>query len=213
MGDPVVYGPGYSTYARSLRLALEEKGVAYKLEEVDIFSGANQEAEHVARCPFAKVPAFEHEGFSIYETDPTMRYIDEAFEGPSLQPDSARDRARMGQVLGIVDSYAYAPMIGQIFIQRAVTPMLGGEADEAAIEAALPQARTAVEALESLLGDSAYFAGDQVSLADLHVLPVIDYFSQTPEGQAAMAGAPNLSRWLETMQSRPSVAKTKPQLG
>ena len=31
--------------------------------------------------------------------------------------------------------------------------------------------------------------------------------------QAAMAGAPNLSRWLETMQARPSVAKTRPSLG
>ena len=213
MGEPIVYGPGYSTYARSLRLALEEKGVAYQLEEVDIFSGANKEAEHLARCPFAKVPTFEHDGFNLYETGPTMRYIDEAFEGPGLQPDSARSRARMGQVMGVVDSYAYAPMIGQIFIQRAVTPTMGGEADESAIEAAVPQARTAVEALESLLDDSAYFAGEQLSLADLHVLPVIDYFSQTPEGQAAMAAAPNLSRWLETMQTRPSVEKTRPSLG
>ena len=187
MGDPVVYGPGYSTYTRSLRLVLEEKGVAYKLEEVDIFSGANKEAEHLARCPFGKVPTFEHEGFNLYEVGPVMRYIDETFEGSSLQPDSARDRARMGQVMGIVDSYAYAPMISQIFIQRAVTPMMGGEADEAAVEAALPPARTAVEALESLLGGSAYFAGEKLSLADLHLLPVIDYFSQTPEGQTAMA--------------------------
>lgn len=213
MGEPVVYGPGYSTYARSLRLALEEKGAAYHLEEVDIFSGAHQADAYRARCPFAKVPSFEHDGFKIYETDPTMRYIDEAFEGPGLQPEGARDRARMGQVMGIVDSYAYGPMVGQIFIQRAVMPLMGNEADEAAIEAAVPQAKVAVEALESLLGDSAYFAGDRLSLADLHVLPVIDYFSQTPEGQAAMADAPNLSRWLETMQARPSVAKTRPSLG
>ena len=29
MGKPTLYGPAYSTYTRSVRLALEEKGVDY----------------------------------------------------------------------------------------------------------------------------------------------------------------------------------------
>jgi hypothetical protein len=29
MSKPIVYGPSYSTYVRTTRLALEEKGVAY----------------------------------------------------------------------------------------------------------------------------------------------------------------------------------------
>ena len=33
-----VYGAPYSVYVRIVRLALEEKGVAYRLEEVDIFA-------------------------------------------------------------------------------------------------------------------------------------------------------------------------------
>jgi glutathione S-transferase len=68
MAAPVVYGPAYSTYTRTARLALEEKGVDYKLEEVDILSGAAQSPAHLARQPFGKVPAFEHDGFRLYET-------------------------------------------------------------------------------------------------------------------------------------------------
>ena len=51
------------------------------------------------------------------------------------------------------------------------------------------------------------------SLADLHVAPIYDYFSQTPEGEAALSNTPNLRRWWAGMSERPSVQKTKPSLG
>ena len=38
MSDPILFGAAYSVYVRSVRLALEEKGVAYRLEEVDVFA-------------------------------------------------------------------------------------------------------------------------------------------------------------------------------
>src|SRR5690606_33774354 len=66
MAKPVVYGPAYSTYTRTCRLALEEKGADYDLVEVDIFSGANTTPEHLARHPFGKVPAFAHDGLELY---------------------------------------------------------------------------------------------------------------------------------------------------
>jgi glutathione S-transferase len=58
MAVPVVYGPRGSTYVRSVVLTLEEKGAAYTL--VDMPFGAIKEPAHLARHPFAKVPAFEH---------------------------------------------------------------------------------------------------------------------------------------------------------
>ena len=42
MAKPVVYGPGYSTFVRTARLALEEKGAEYDLVEVDLLTGAGQ---------------------------------------------------------------------------------------------------------------------------------------------------------------------------
>jgi glutathione S-transferase len=213
MAKPVVYGPAYSTYARTCRLALEEKGADYDLVEVDIFSGANATPEHLARHPFGKVPAFEHDGLELYETDAITRYIDEAFKGVNLQPADAAGRARTAQAINIIGNYAYPAMITQIFVQRAVRPMTGGTADEGAIAAAIPQAETCVAALEKLIDGNAYLAGDRLSLADLLLIPVYDYFRQIPEGQKTLAKAPNLQRWWDTVRSRPSVTKTRPSLG
>ena len=178
MAKPVVYGPAYSTYVRSCRLALEEKGADYDLVEIDTLAGGNRTPEHLARHPFGKVPAFEHDGLALYETDAIVRYVDEAFPGASLQPADAAGRARMTQAINIVGSYAYPAIIGHIVIQRVVMPLLGSAADEDAIAAAMPQAETAVAALEKLIDGNAYLAGERLSLADLLLIPVYDYFVQ-----------------------------------
>ena len=61
MSDPVLIGPGYSTYTRSPRLALEEKGVAYSLEEVD-FIGSGW-PPGVPRPDAVMMPSPDREGF------------------------------------------------------------------------------------------------------------------------------------------------------
>ena len=213
MSKAVIYGPAYSTFARTVRLALEEKGADYDIVEVDILTGAHQTPEHLARHPFGKVPAFEHDGFALYETDAIARYVNQAFDGPDLEPGDARARARMNQAMGVIGGYGYPAMIGAIFIQRAVMPLLGNEADEAAIEDALPRARTTIAALESLNGGQSYLVGDSLSLADLALVPVYDYLSQTPEGEKLLDEAPSLRAWWARIKDRPSVVKTKPQLG
>jgi glutathione S-transferase len=214
MAEPVLHGPAYSTYTRTARLALEEKGVAYKLEEVDILQGAGQAPGHLARHPFGKVPAFEHEGFKLYEAGAIARYVDEAFPGPKLQPADPKRRARMTQIVSVIDSYGYIPMIWKVFVQRLVTPMMGGQADEKVVAEAAPQAEKAVAALEALADASGPFiCGSELSLADLHLVPVYAYFSMTPEGKKALAAAPRLSRWWQSISTRPSVAKTQPKLG
>ena len=56
MSKPTLYGPAYSTYTRSVRLAMEEKGVDYNLVEVDFLQGP-MPADQVERHP---LPKFQH---------------------------------------------------------------------------------------------------------------------------------------------------------
>lgn len=213
MAKPVIYGPKFSTYVRSVLLALEEKGAAYDVHEVDILKGEHQAPEFVARQPFAKVPAFSHDGLDLYETCAILQYVDGSFDGVKLQPDDVASRARMHQVIAIVDSYAYPAFITNIFIPRVVVPMLEGETDEKVIAEALPKAVTSVNALEKIIGSNPYVAGKELSLGDLHLVPVYEYFSQTPEGEKTLVGAPNLRRWWDSISQRKSVQDTRPQLG
>jgi glutathione S-transferase len=125
MTDPVLFGLSRSVYTRIARLALEEKGVRYTLEEVEIFGPTGAPAEHLARQPFGRIPAFEHDGFRLYETSAITRYVDEVFAGTRLQPQEPQARARMNQVLAIVDSYSYRPMVWGVFAARIVAQRSG----------------------------------------------------------------------------------------
>ncbi|MBL6454543.1 glutathione S-transferase family protein [Belnapia sp. T6] len=209
----LLYGPAYSTYTRTARLALEEKGVAYDLREVDTLAGEGQKAEHLARHPWGKVPVLEHDGFSLYETVAIARYADEAFPGPALQPTDAKHRARMAQVCAVLDHYGWSPMVITVFVQRVVVPMRGGVPDQGAIDGALPQAERVLAAVESLTDGGEFLIGSALSLADLHLAPILDYFVRTEDGRAALSHHPRLSTWWKRIEQRPSVAKTRPSFG
>ena len=73
MAPPIIYGPALSTYVRTVRLVLDEKAAAYELVEIDILKGGNKTPEYLARHPFGRVPAFEHDGFALYETSAITR--------------------------------------------------------------------------------------------------------------------------------------------
>ena len=209
MSDPVLYGLARSVYTRIVRLALEEKAVRYSLEEVEIFGPQGVPAAHLARQPFGRIPAFEHDGFVLYETDAITRYIDEAFAGARLQPQLLRARARMNQVIAIVDAYAYRPMIWGVFAARIVAPEEGVAPNEMLVAESLTRSRTCCRALEQILGTSRYFTGDDVTLADLHALPILLYFSMTHEGRETLSAHPRLRAWLDATAARPSVQRTK----
>jgi glutathione S-transferase len=202
-----LYGAPYSVYTRSARLALIEKGVDYRFDEVHVFGPGGASAEHLARQPFGKIPAFDHDGFALFETPAILRYVDEAFPGPALQPRDVKLRARMTQAISVCDSYLYPHGVWGIFVERVSKAKRGEAADEARVAASLPKATACYAAFADILGDRDYLCGDALSLADLHAAPMLACLAMTTEGGAMMAAHPALARWWQRMAVRASMAK------
>ncbi len=211
MAAPIIYGPSFSTYARTARLALEEKGVAYELRPVNIMAGEGQASDHTRRHPFGKVPAFEHDGFSLYETIAIARYIDRVFPGPALQPSDPRQAARMDQIIAVIDSYAYGAIVGKLVWQRLVVPMQGGQGDEGVVQGAMDTVRLCLSEFERLKGSQPFLAGSEISLADLFLAPIFGYLTMTPDAEGLLQSTPGLRQWWQVMSERPSVQKTPPE--
>lgn len=211
MTQPILHGPAFSTYVRSVRITLAEKGVDYELREFNFLEGWPDGYDKLH--PFMKVPAFEHNGLTLYETPAIMAYVDAAFEGPALLPGDAASRAKSLQTINVVDNYGYNALITRTFIPRAVVPMMGGTTDEAVVEEARGDCERVVSVLNGMLEGQDYFGGENATLADFHVVPVIHYTTQIPDGEALLAKAPVLSAWFERMGTRESVTATVPALG
>ncbi|MER8391074.1 glutathione S-transferase family protein [Mesorhizobium sp. M1340] len=205
MGKPVVYGADYSVYVRIVRLVLEEKGVGYELVPVDVFAADGIPGWYFEHQPFGRIPAFEHDGFRLYETGAIARYVDEAFDGPALQPVEARPRARMNQITGMLDAYAYRAMVWDVAVERLEkTPP-----DEAVIANGLRQARTALQALSSLKAEGPWLLGTDLTLADLHAAPIISYFVKVAEGRKLLAEFADIQDWYVRIAARAGFAKTE----
>jgi glutathione S-transferase len=207
MSQFIVHSIPGSPFGRAVLATLEEKGASYRLSPVA--PGTFRSPEHMGRHPFGRVPVLEHSGFSLYETQAILRYLDRVLPAPALTPADPRRAARMDQAMNVNDWYLFQGVGNVIGFHRVVGPQLMGlKPDEAAIEAAMPQARAVFEELARLLGEQPWFAGEAISLADLLLAPQIGFFTQTPEWAVLGAPHPNLVAWLSRMEARPSLKAT-----
>jgi glutathione S-transferase len=204
-----VHGIPGSPFLRSVEIALKEKGVDYQLHA--LAPGEHKQLDHLARHPFGRVPAFEHDGFAIYETQAIMRYLDEVFPNPPLTPGNPQQRTRMNQVIGIIEWYFFPKAAAPIAFNRIIAPrLLGLPGDENAVVEAMPMAETCFAVLDDILGDKPYLSGDSVTIADIMLAAQLDLFGECPEGRGLIDGTVNLKSWLERMKARPSFLSTQP---
>lgn len=208
MNDFIIHGHPASPFLRSVCLGLEEKGVPYRIQEM---AARDMRGEaHRRLHPFGRIPILQHGEYYLYETQAILRYIDAVMPTPPLQPTDPKAIGRMNQIIGINDWYLF-PMVARIIVfHRIVGPLLlGTTQDEAAIAAAIPDARQCLGELNRLLGDQSFLAGEQLTLADLMLAPQIYYLAATPEGSVILEDT-TLLGWLERMNARASMTATLP---
>ena len=210
MGDPIVYGFPRSTFVNIVRLILTHKEVDYSFHDLEPVMGKR---EHLALHPFNRVPILKHDGLVVYETSAIASYVDEAFGGPRLTPQDVRERARMNQWVGAVNSYYYPYMIYHVTHERLVFPELGIASDEKVVAHALPKVETALAVVERELGHGQDFLlGSDLTIADFFLLPSTFAFSLTEEGKTMYPKYPAFCRWRERMEELPTTKKLRATL-
>lgn len=205
------YGYRFSVYSWIARLAMVEKGVSYERVEIDPFA-SDVPADYLAVHPFKRVPALVHDGFTLYETEAITRYLDEAFSGPSLQPSDPRERARSNQVVSVVDSYVYWPFVRQVFSHGAFRPRLGRSFNTDEIRQGLAAAPRVLDALDQLASGATYLCCERLTLADIHLAPMIGYFTMVEEARSLVEQRPKLAKWWTRISAHPAFVATRPQL-
>ena len=209
MTDLTLIGFRYSVYTRIARLGLIETGLSASYVEVDPFADTPDPA--LARhTPFGRVPVLRHGDVTLTETAAILRYLAAVGEGAYLVPNDPKAAARMAQVMGVVDAYGYWPMVRQVFSHGFYQPAMGEAADPEEISHGLAGAAPVLTLLEEIAAEGRVLGGGQITLADLHLAPMVDCFVRVPDGAAALAAHPRLSRWWEGVADRPSLRATDP---
>ncbi len=140
-----LYHHGSSVCAAKVRFALAEKGVEWNSHYLDILAGDQFDPEYMKLNPKAVVPTIVHNGQVIVESTVICEYIDEAFEGPSLVPDTPLERARMRLWTKAVDEYIHPACAEVTFVSchRFVVLRLGEEGTQKFLNSTPPRSVTA----------------------------------------------------------------------
>jgi glutathione S-transferase len=205
----VVLGGSVSPFVRKVRVALAEKGLDYRHEQVNPFAPPAGWRE---LSPLGKIPAFKDGERVINDSSVICAYLERRFPKPPLYPTDDYEYARALWLEEFADG-GMIPVAGpKIFFALVMKPLLGGrqEADPADEAAA---AKTVAEDLPKLwdylerqLGDDEFFVGGRLTIADVAVA--------SPFVNMRHAGvAPERKRWprlrafLDRLHGRPSFKK------
>ena len=153
-----LYGFGRSNYYNVAKMALLEKGAEF--QEVKVFP--SQEEDFLGKSPMGKVPCLETPQGFLTETTAIVEYADEAFDGPSLFPGDAWQRAQARELMRQVELY----------VDLAVRPtfaeaLFRGEVSDEVKQTAEANLKKGLTALARRAQFSPYIAGAEFSAADV----------------------------------------------
>jgi len=201
MSELILHGFPVSPYVRSARIALIEKGVDYYYNEIGFDHLASD--EYAKLNPFRKMPVLQQEDFVIYETPAILDYIDEAFDGVSLQPIASKARAQMRKWISISSNYLYPVGVMQLFLQRIMFPIMGNEPDQTIVENSITTIAPYLDVIEHELVDT-FLVGNTLSLADIITGAMVYYINMAKEGSALIDTRPKTAAWLSHLSQRAS---------
>jgi glutathione S-transferase len=205
MSKVEIIGLARSNYTRFARMVCEGKGIAYELIDAPPHSPPVN-----AIHPFGKLPVMRHDGFTLCESKAIATYIDRGFPDPPLMPSDPKQAALAEQWISLVNSSMDAVLVRTYIFHYIFPKTADGKPDRPAIEAMAPTMRHQIGLLDQAVSETGYFVGNQFTLADINVLPILYWLRQFPEDGEAMAASKHLSAYYDLHATRPSFKNTIP---
>ena len=199
----IVYEHPLSPYAQKVKIALDEKGIAYEPRMPVAMGSGQPDREFLKANPRGEVPALIDGEDSIFDSTIILEYIEDKWPTPSLLPKSPKDRAKARTIEEVMDTH-FEPInwgMGEIhWFKRA-----SGERARTLEASAHAQARGIYDWLTRQLGEAQWFNGNTFGWADLSVVP---YLNGARANRIGPDESSPLGKWLTRVNEKPSVAKS-----
>jgi glutathione S-transferase len=210
VNDIQLIGADYSVYFRIVRMTMLEKQIDHEIIPFDVFSVSSKSKDSLQRQPFGKIPVLVVPDLELYETGAISRYLDEAYAGQKLQPTDAAGRARMNQIISIADNYLYPHLVWGLYVELVSKRNEGEKPSWRKVAAARKLAPTCLGVLNQFLVGNDWFAGSEISLADIYIAPMLDCFMLVPGAKEMLSSNLELERWWRSISERESFSGTSP---
>jgi glutathione S-transferase/RNA polymerase-associated protein len=198
----IVYEHPLSPYAQKVKIALDEKGVAYETKMPNAIGSGQPDREFLKANPRGEVPALIDGDTMIFDSTIILEYIEDKWPTPALLPKAPAERANARTIEEVMDTL-FEPInwgMGEIrWFKRAE-----GERARTIEARAMAQARGIYEWLTRHLGGALWFNGATFGWGDLSVVPYLNGARGSGIGPDESSA---LGQWLKRANERPSVQR------
>ncbi|AOJ11977.1 glutathione S-transferase N-terminal domain-containing protein [Burkholderia mayonis] len=186
-----------------IHIMLEETGLDYRVHPIDIGAGDQFKPAFLKISPNNKIPAIvDHDGpdgkpISLFESGAILIYLAE----------------KTGKLLPSAPAARYATLEWLMFQMGGIGPMLGQahhfrlyapQQIEYAVNRYTNEAKRLYGVMDKRLGQSAYLASDDYTIADIATFP----WTRSWKNQGIeLDEFPSVKRWHEAIAARPAVQR------
>lgn len=184
-----------STPCRRVLYVANYLGLDYELKELEFRSEEIRSPDYRAIHPARKLPSITDDDFTLFESGAICKYLCRKVDSP-LFPQDIREQAVMLQWEDF--SLAHIGLaLGKVMFNRLIAPKYGIPVNEGSITEGLKWLGRYLPIVEERLRESPYLAGEQITLADITLLSVLDV---AEDSEVDLTQYPHLTRWRYGLQ-------------
>lgn len=187
-----LYRHPLSGHCHRVELFLSLLGVPVELCEVDLLRGAQKTPEFLRLNAFGQVPVLDDAGTIVADSNAILIYLATKYGAERWLPRDALGAASVQRWLSV----AAGPLASGPAAARLIN-LFRLKQDRSEPEA---RAHALLQVMESELGQRAFLAGADPTLADL---AAYTYVAHAPEGNVALDAYPRVRAWLSRIETLP----------
>jgi len=152
-----LYSIPISSYSAKVRIVLRAKGLAF---EDAAPPGGYSSTDYARLVPSATMPAIDHDGLIVWDSEAINEYLEEVCPDPPMLPAEPANRAAARSLSRFHDT-RLEPNIRALFSQIAP-----GSRDLDAVERGVAQIEQRLNQLSAILGKVPFPAGERLMISD-----------------------------------------------
>ena len=195
------YALPVSTYCTKVRIVLRLKGIEF--EEHPPLGGNYANEEWRAFMPPGSIPAIEHDGFKLFDSEAIVEYLDELVPEPPMRSTDLQIRARQ-RAFAQFHNTRLEPVVRKLFPLVKAHSNSSADDQPAQLQS---EFSTQLVSLCKATDFDPYIGGSEITLADCGYPATIRMGQDILTGLAASVTLPGeVTRWLAALEQNPVIA-------
>lgn len=198
-----------STNCRRALAAAYHLNSKVELQSVDFNTDFCESPEFRKINPNGMLPAYEENGFTLFESNAIMQYLCDKAGNTTIYPQDAKIRADINR-WQFWEACHFSPPCNTLMWENLLKKMFNaGPADSNEVAEATEEFRSYAKTLDEHLSTHKFLVNNQITIADYSIAASLTY---AQAAQIPMNDYPNIKRWYSEIEKQDAWKKSTPKM-